>query len=101
MFFFIHFHVVLFYTEVICPLLRLEHGEIMYNKPFVITFGKLPWTFVTGYPVNTLASFSCDKDFRREGSSSAICQSSGNWSEQTPICTGSNDNEHLYFIDVY
>ena len=100
MFVFIHFQIVLFYTEVICPHLSLVDGKVTYNTSFLFTFGELPWTFVPGYRVNTSVSFSCDEYYRREGSSSAICQSSGNWSQQAPTCAASNKNENLYSIDV-
>ena len=92
-------HIVLFYTEVNCPHLGLQHGTVSYNTTLKRANGQLPWTSVTGYRVNTLASFLCDKDFRREGSSSAICQSSGNWTEEAPRCTASNESKNLYSID--
>ena len=38
------------------------------------------------YPVDTMATFSCDEGFSLSGSSSSICQDSGNWSQETPIC---------------
>ena len=94
-----HFHIVLFYTEVSCPHLRLTHGSVSFNTSVKNGNGQLPWTSVTGYRVNTLASFLCDKDFRREGSSSAICQSSGNWTEEARRCTASNESKNLYSID--
>ena len=84
-----------FYAEVGCPgLRRLENGRIDYNTSYFTI------EFLFLYRVNTLASFSCDEYYHREGSSSAICQSSGNWSEETPICAASNENENLYSIDV-
>ena len=90
------FHILyFFYKEVSCPELRLENGRVDYNTSyFTIEYDIL-------YRVNTSASFSCDEYYHIEGSSSAICQSSGNWSEETPICAASNENENLYSIDVY
>ena len=60
-----------------------------------------PQTFSYGYEVNTLAYFSCHQGYYREGSGSAICQSSGNWSEETPKClAASKENEPLYSMSV-
>ena len=84
---FIHFDIVLFYT-VVCPFLRLENGKIDYNTTSLVYYDNF------GYSVNTMASFSCDTFYHREGNSSAICQSSGNWSEPTPTCNSSNVNEN-------
>ena len=60
-----------------------------------------PQTFSYRYEVNTLAYFNCHQGYYREGSGSAICQSSGNWSEETPICVAaSKENEPLYSMSV-
>ena len=98
---FIHFHIVLLYTEVICPRLTVENGDVDYNTSFVLSYASRLLGFVIGYPVNTLATFDCHIGYYREGSRSAICQTSGYWSPQAPICTAaSNENEPLYFMSV-
>ena len=84
---FIHFDIVLFYT-VVCPFLTLTNGKVDYNTSRMVYYDNY------GYSVNTMASFSCDTFYHREGNSSAICQSSGNWSEPTPTCNSSNVNEN-------
>ena len=40
------------------------------------------------YPVNTKASFSCNSGYLLSQSSSRKCQTSGDWSEKTPVCRG-------------
>ena len=52
-----------------------------YSQPLVT--GK-------GYPVDTVASFICNNGYNISGSPSSICQSSGNWNQQTPICNQGN-----------
>ena len=71
--------------------MEIENGEEDYNKHIL--------TSVSRYPVNTEVSFSCDPYYYIEGSSSAICQKSGNWSQQAPICLG-NENEPLSSMSV-
>ena len=98
-----------FYTAT-CPFLRLDRTEVVYNKKyFTFEFGGVntlylvlvPQKFDYRYEVNTLVSFICYQGYYREGSGSAICQSSGNWSEQTPKCVAaSKENEPLYSMSV-
>ena len=73
-------------TVVLCPALHLPHGEITYTKSSVN--GK--------HPVATAASFTCSHFYRREGHSSIICKTSGNWDHQTPSCSLSNENKYFY-----
>ena len=40
------------------------------------------------YPFNTTASFSCNSEYLLSGSDSRTCQTSGDWSQQTPVCRG-------------
>ena len=77
-----------FVYTVVCPHLTLENGEVDYNTTRMVYYDN------DGYSVNTMASFSCLGFHLREGNSSAICQSSGNWSEPTPTCYSSNVNEN-------
>ena len=71
---------------VLCPALHLPHGEVTYTKSSVN--GK--------YPVSTAASFTCGHLYRREGHSSLICKTSGNWDHQTPSCSLSNKKKIIY-----
>ena len=67
-------------TAVTCEALSLSNGRLSYNKPQA-TNGK--------YPVDTTVSFTCNHGFRKTGSSSSTCQTSGSWNQQTPTCTQS------------
>ena len=71
------------FHTVICPPLSLRYGEVKYNTSLLTDDYQLN----RGYSINTTASFSCDEHNITEGSTSAICQNSGNWSEQLPICS--------------
>ena len=88
----------MFYS-VSCPSLTLENGEVDYNTHLLTELLYYSYHLFnddflkTGYSVGTMASFSCDEFYSREGSNSVICQSTGNWSLSTPICNASNDNE--------
>ena len=50
-----------------------------------------------GYSVNTMASFRCVK--LGDKFSSVICQSSGKWDQQTPMCDTGNENGNLCSTD--
>ena len=39
------------------------------------------------YPVNTIATFTCNDEFYLDGDVSATCESSGSWSHES-ICRG-------------
>ena len=71
---------------VTCPSLNFENGELNYNTSLLNG----------GYPVSTMASFSCNQYFNREEPSSVTCQNSGNWSEDSPTCNASNKNMKFY-----
>ena len=78
------------FLAVTCASLSLENGEIEYNA-----------SLLNGrYPVYTMASFSCNQFYNRTGSSSTICQIYGNWSQQTPTCSASNEQiiQDFYFL---
>ena len=78
---------LLFYA-VSCPPLMLENGDADYSTDILYDDHSLRY----GYSVGTNASLSCDQFYDRHGSSSVLCQSSGNWSDSIPICNASNDN---------
>ena len=47
----------------------------------------LKFTYINGeYPVDTMASFSCSSGFSLSGSESTVCQMSGHWGQQSPMC---------------
>ena len=75
-----------------CTPLHVQNGQVLYNTS--LSYGIHNASFISGYSVGTMASFSCDEHNIREGSSSATCQNSGMWSEQPPICNQSNENEN-------
>ena len=72
----------IFLLAISCPFLSFENGEIQYSTS----------SLNEGYPLNTVVTFSCDQHYNREGPSSVICQISGNWSQETPTCNASNEN---------
>ena len=83
-----------FYT-VSCPSLSIP--GLTYNTPLLYD----QYHARRGYSVSTKASFPCDERDSREGSSSAICQNSGNWAQQAPICKKSNENGNFCSIDIF
>ena len=74
-FLFISYH--LYCVVVTCPDLSLANGQITYD----------PLSSSNQYPVDSVASFTCDYGYRLLGSDSTTCHSSGTWSEPTPTCT--------------
>ena len=50
-----------------------------------------------GYPVNTVASFSCNSGYQN-GANSATCEASGNWNEEIPTCEGFY---HWFWWNIY
>ena len=91
----------MFYTEVICPSLTLENADVIYNTDFVLNYASRVLGFVIGYKVNTLVTFSCGYSYYIEGSRSAICQTSGEWSQPVPKCIHtSNENESLFSMSI-
>ena len=64
-----------------CSVLQSpSNGRVSYNKNIV--GGR--------YPVNTVASFTCNRGYNRNGHNSRTCESSGNWNRQTPTCNRGN-----------
>ena len=65
---------------VTCRFIPLGNGTVSYNIP-------------SGSPsplLDTVATFSCNTNYYRDGPSSAKCQTSGGWSQRTPTCRLSN-----------
>ena len=61
--------------------LYVANGRVSFNKPEVRR---------NFYDLGTVASFTCNSGYSREGSSSSTCQNSGMWSSQAPTCKKSN-----------
>ena len=80
---------------VTCNSLSLQNGNITYNESRVPNEGPLDV-----YPVDTLASFMCDRGYNPVGPESIICQTSGNWDGQVPTCNQGTQNEK-YGIDSH
>ena len=54
-------------TVVTCTQLSLDNGGVTYNESMVMT---------DEYPVDTLASFSCERGYNLNGSDTSTCQTS-------------------------
>ena len=63
-----------------CTSLFLENGDVNFDNN----------AEDQGYPAGTVASFSCDSGYNRDGPNSATCQPSGTWDKDTPHCNGGN-----------
>ena len=76
------------YIVVTCQALSLDNGAVSYNKNLV----------GNRYPVDTVASFSCNSGYDRDGCASTACLMSGQWAHQKPTCN-KGDKYHivLYF----
>ena len=75
------------FPVVTCVSLSLPNGRVSYNRGAIN--GR--------YPVDTVTSFSCNSGYSRSGSSSRICQTSGDWNQQTPKCNKNKKrNEHIF-----
>ena len=61
---------------VTCSSLSLSNDEVSYSG-----------SAVNGeYPVNTVASFTCNSGYALSGSESSTCETSGTWNEQYQMC---------------
>ena len=75
------------FTLATCAQLNLDNGGVTYNESMVMT---------DEYPVDTLASFSCDRGYNLNGSATSTCQTSGEWDQDTPTCEQGNEMGRLY-----
>ena len=66
--------------------MELENGQTTYNDSMVQN---------NGYPLNTVASFTCNPGYNLNGSDSSTCQDSLNWDQQIPACD-QGKNVHKY-----
>ena len=76
-----------FFPLVTCSDITVANGEVTYD---VLRLNG-------SYPVNTVATFSCDSGFSLSGSISSTCQTStawifGNLEPQIPTCNLGNEN---------
>ena len=69
---------------VTCTGLSLSNGGVSYNR-----HAPSP----ARYPVDTVATFACDRGYSLSGSSSRSCQTSGSWNQSTPTCNQSKANK--------
>ena len=67
---------------VTCVGVSLSNGAVNYNSSHVS---------VARYPVNTVATFSCNRGYSRSGAGSRTCQTSGEWNQHTPTCNQGNE----------
>ena len=82
--------IIKYFPAVTCSALRLSNGRVSYNKSPV----------GGSYPLDTMASFSCNGGYSRSGSSSRTCQTSGSWSSQTPRCNKSNAMNRFLLLSL-
>ena len=73
-------HLFTYFTVPACPTLSLPHGRIIYTGNLIN--GK--------YSEFSSAAFICDNGYLLQGERNAICQSSGSWNQEIPICFGNN-----------
>ena len=69
-----YFYLFLIETDVLCPYL---------DQP---TNGTLKYSY--GVVVNSVASFKCNKGFKRVGNDKVVCLEDGTWSANIPLCQG-------------
>ena len=70
--------IVQWYVLVTCAPLSLPNGLVDYNMSE--ENGR--------YLADTVASFSCNSGYYRNGPNSRTCETSGNWNEEIPTCEG-------------
>ena len=78
---------------VTCPALSLEHGQVTYSKDKV----------GDRYPLDTVASFSCNSGYHRDGCEATTCPASGEWNLHPPTCNKGNKNGSIrsYLFTIY
>ena len=89
----LHIDMGSFFTVSCEPLQNLENGDVTYNET------RLP----NGeYPVDTLATFMCDRAYENNGADSSTCQTTGDWDEQTPTCNqGDEIHRSILMICIF
>ena len=87
---------IVFYVVTCPPLSTPQYGTLGYNSSLLRDL-----YLTTGYSVGTVASFSCHGFYRMEGSSSIVCESSGNWNGSTPTCIEQGQTDLNFFINYF
>ena len=68
-----------------CAWHSLENGEVDYDKQRVND---------ERYPIDTVATYTCNTGYSQSGSSSRTCQNSGNWEPALPTCNEGNKKSY-------
>ena len=76
--------------SVTCPALTLTNGIVSYDVS----------AENERYPAGATASFSCNYGYSMSGSTSRTCQTSGNWEQQLPTCSQSNDITFVLNVSI-
>ena len=74
---------IYYFNLEVCPPVNLKNGATEYH----------PSSLNGQYPTDTLAFFSCDDAFMRNGPLFSTCQNTGNWVPEIPTC-----DEGIYII---
>ena len=69
------------YSAASCSALIVSNGSVSYARVSVED-GR--------FPVDTIATFTCNSGYYVYGDLSATCTALGIWSQQTPTCRGNN-----------
>ena len=82
------------FDAVPCRALSLPNGTVRYSRPGVVyRRAELSNRLSRRYPIDTVASFSCNSWYSRFGPSSSTCQSiHRGWSTERTTCNKSNEN---------
>ena len=72
-----------------CDVLSLSNGQVCYNHG--PNNGQ--------YPVDTVASITCDYGYNLDGSHSRFCQPSGTWNH-TASCRQGNSMRKLFYACI-
>lgn len=78
-------------VDIECPDISNESGAYtaaLKNSTFKKNELSQPKISVLSREVGGKATFTCPQGFMTEGSSEAVCQSSGQWSASVPFCRG-------------
>ena len=79
---------------VLCPTLMVSNGKVSYKRKLIASTRGF-WLDIFGYPVGTVASFSCNSGYSLSASYMRTCGSSGSWTSQSPICNKGNENKYF------
>ena len=81
----------LLFLLVICPALSVPNGQVTYDR----------YSAGEGYPIGTIAFFSCDMGYLEYGFHASICNTSGIWNHPILTCKGNSkksfSNNMIYY----